>query len=380
MPKTQPQQPWPLLNSDLEREARLVIHALLTTHPERQGDLGDKKNLHKIMMSYQFYREQGFPIAEIGSHLMGIDFDQKVEIVTMPPPNLLSQWQIPALGTESPRVGCYWTIPEESTPRSLGINPQGPRFDQLKGRPSSGVMMNRTEFNFQCSDISTPKMLVLKTRAAPIIDDWTDRTNPRSVYGGNEQHFSKELGDHYKIMKDYQLATEWRRDSDGQGSRQALDEHKVNEINKKIAAAAKAINTVMQKLNSVRLKLLKYPADMNGESSLFDLNTLQQEHEKAAKMVDKAAEIIDELAYNATYPQKYAVAQALNYSQIIKKDIKKIFNSLEGKSRLLPPIIGKPGMCQSQSEPLLVINPTQRFKDKLAREKLPPIKVRGSRP
>jgi hypothetical protein len=324
MPKGIPEQPWPLSKSELEQQATAALAKLLQAYPERSGDLGNPSNLSKFILAYEFYRDQGFPQAEIGSHLKGIDFNNPVEIVTMPPPKLLSQWQIPALGTEAPRVGCYWMIPRASTPRSLGINPEGPRFAPDKGRPSSSVMMTRTQFNFKCSD-DTPQMPVLRSSAAPIIDDWTDKRNPRNVYGGGIQHFSRELGDYYKPTDTYQLGKQWLRASKWEVFRE--EEEKQN-VSPEFTMSKSAMQTVLENLNLAQLTILSFRKNSDTQPVIAQLITLVEDAEKAVNEANKAATAlktsIEQQADEAPIGQKYEAAQALHYADIAKKNFKEI--------------------------------------------------------
>ncbi len=324
MPKGIPEQPWPLSKYELEQQATAALAKLLQAYPERSGDLGNPSNLSKFILAYEFYRDQGFPQAEIGSHLKGIDFNNPVEIVTMPPPKLLSQWQIPALGAKAPRVGCYWMIPRASTPRSLGINPEGPRFAPDKGRPSSSVMMTRTQFNFECSD-DTPPMPALRSTAAPIIDDWTDKRNPRNVYGGGIQHFSRELGDYYKPTDQYQLGKQWLRASKWEALR---EEQEQQGVSPEFTVSKSAMQTVLEKVNLAQLTILNVRRDSDTQPVIAQLITLVQDAEKAANEANEAATTlktsIEQQADEAPFSQKYEAAQALHYADIAKKNFKEI--------------------------------------------------------
>ena len=316
MPKIEPNMPWPLSKEELEHEVAVAQFNLLQLHPERKKDIGNKSNHNKLMTSYTFYREQGFPVAEIGSHLMGINFDEEVKIITMPPPSTLSQWQIPALGTESPRVGCYWTIPDEQyTPRALAVNPEGPRYDPHLGRPSSHNMMRRTKYDFECLESSTPKMKVLKTIAAPIIDTWTDPNNPKCVIGGGVQYFSPALRDYYTFTNVKKLGHQRLRDV---SNPKPSD---LDKINNQIDDATIAIRALGQKLNSVLLARRSPPDAIGNRSPLPALGTLalEQKHQEAAR----AVRVINNLGDSPTLEQKKQIAELLFAFVAMEREINK---------------------------------------------------------
>lgn len=339
MLKGGPEKPSPM---QLQHQAMEVVANLLQKYPERSTDLGNPDNLNKLTLAYNFYRDQGLADTEIGTHLKGIDFNGPVEIVTMPPPRQLAQWQIPPLGGESPRVGSYWTIPRATTPRSLGINPQGPRFDPNKGRASSRQMMDRTEFTFECP-LDTPPIPTLRTTAAPIIDDWTDRNNPRAVYGGAPQHFSRELRNYYKPCDNYKLGKQWTR-SPAINTSTEMDPTAT--LQRCSETSQQAMENVQVKLKSIDLAILRDDSPQ--------LSHLVEESKQACLEADEAAKhaksVIDLLGDDATLVQKHKANQARYYADLAAKDLKEItstvdqFNkkenrgdSLSGK-KPLPPI------------------------------------------
>ena len=66
-----------------------------------------------------FYRSKGWPEEKIASHMKGIDFSKPVEVTTLKPGTVMSQWQKPG----APQ-GNYYT-PPGTDPATLGIDTAG---------------------------------------------------------------------------------------------------------------------------------------------------------------------------------------------------------------------------------------------------------------
>jgi hypothetical protein len=66
-----------------------------------------------------FYRSKGWPDRRIAPHLQGIDFSKPVEVTTLKPGTVVSQWQLPG----SPPGNYY--APPGTDPATLGIDTVG---------------------------------------------------------------------------------------------------------------------------------------------------------------------------------------------------------------------------------------------------------------
>lgn len=353
MPKGTPKQPWPLSREELQHEAIKQLATFLQTHEKRDADMGNPKNIDKFVKAYRFYRAQGFDPAEIPSHLNGIDFNQPVNIITMPPPSQLAQWQIPAIGSESPRVGCYWTIPRETTPGGLGIMRDGPQFDPAKGRASSRQMASRTEFTFECPD-NTPPMPVLQSTAAPIIDTWTDRNNPQAIPGGSLQYFSAELGDHFKPSKTYSLGKAWTRApaktfADADTKKSSIEMDATASLKECLDDSQQALEIVQKGLNSINQAILRASISDNPSRLSQRVTTYTEAYEKAVEAANHAKSIIEQLGDDATPAQKLIASEALNCAHLARNDFKDITSRVEKiaekgerttltREKILPPI------------------------------------------
>lgn len=362
MPDGTPEQPWPLSPDALQREATTELAKLLQVYPEREGDLGDPENLSNFIKAYGFYRAQGFPKVEVGSHLKGIDFNGPVETIQMPPPDKLAQWQIPDVKTGLPRVGCYWTIPRASSARSLGISPKGPRYDSEKGRPSSTKMMERTEYTFTCPD-DTPPIPVLRTKSAPIIDDWTDRSSPRAVYGGGTQHFSKRLGQYFQLQLtgDYKLGKESQRDKENVVPTEAQGQ----ETHPGVATSKEAMDNVLQKLKMAKSAILTRAKDSDPSLLSAQLKILAQEAKKAAnEAISVATDMqlaLDAQPGGGTLDQKKQAARALYFAYIAENNLEKVENLFAQWDKMNKKDLGSsPALAKMQSKDVLPSIPSSQ--------------------
>ncbi len=95
--------------------------------------------------------------------MKGIDFSKPVEIVNVPPPKTMTQYVRKSWGQPG-----NWFNPDPSqTPDMLGLNGD-PAIRELK-------------------EFATPVGKALKSCAAPIVDDWTDKTKALATKGGGIQ-------------------------------------------------------------------------------------------------------------------------------------------------------------------------------------------------
>lgn len=107
-----------------------------------------------------FYRSQGLSEKAAADHMQGIDFTKPVEVETLKPGTLVSQWQRPG----RPQGNYY--APPGTDPATLGINPAG-----------------RLETQY----VVTQPVQVLKSTAADI-PDWEG--SGASFKGGGSQYFT----------------------------------------------------------------------------------------------------------------------------------------------------------------------------------------------
>ena len=112
----------------------------------------------------------------IYSHLNGIDFDESVEEVEIPPRTTLEQYAYPVDPPKEPSLGNYFA-PPGATPDELGLNPEGLNKDSGNVEPKPLLVV-------QSPATPTP---ALKSTAGPIVDDWSDPNNPYAASGGAEQ-------------------------------------------------------------------------------------------------------------------------------------------------------------------------------------------------
>lgn len=105
----------------------------------------------------------GMSQAKTEEALTGLDMDQPVEVVEIPPPDTLDQYVRKGNG----RMGQWFSPDPEQTGADIGLN-DDPNFREKKTFP-------------------TPQTKALKSTAAPIEDTWTDPDNPVATPGGGEQ-------------------------------------------------------------------------------------------------------------------------------------------------------------------------------------------------
>ncbi len=122
-------------------------------------------------IAQSFYADQGWPQSRIDSHLAGIDFNQPVQVLTLPENTQLSQWQVPG-GNQ----GNYFA-PGSATPDSLGISPVG--------SDSAGNAVPKVQTDY----VSTQPTQALSSRAAAVNDTWSTPGTPVQTSGGGQQYF-----------------------------------------------------------------------------------------------------------------------------------------------------------------------------------------------
>lgn len=110
-----------------------------------------------------FYKKAGWPQARIDSHLEGIDFSKKVDVITLPKGTTVVQYQVPGKP-----VGNYFAPPGTQA-TNLGINPEG-----------------RTPTSLT----ATQNVQVLRSTASAPIDTWSIPRKPFQTQGGGTQYFA----------------------------------------------------------------------------------------------------------------------------------------------------------------------------------------------
>ncbi|MGI4732265.1 MAG: polymorphic toxin type 46 domain-containing protein [Janthinobacterium lividum] len=128
-------------------------------------------------LAQSFYETQGMPAKNIPDHLKGIDFNRPVEVVDLPSNKVLGQSQVPG-----GRQGNYYTEPG-TAPTSVGINPQGTDYN-------TGAVVDKVETPFTTQG-TVP---VLKSTAAPVVDNWSVKGVDYPTEGGGTQYFSMTKG------------------------------------------------------------------------------------------------------------------------------------------------------------------------------------------
>ncbi len=112
-----------------------------------------------------FYEQTGWPQEKISNHLLGIDFEHPVEIVTLHPGDAVKQWVDPNAVT-----GNYFDA--DARPEELGLYPE------------SRVPRDLRPY------VVSKETTVLKSTAARITVDWLKGLPPVVAKGGAQQYFS----------------------------------------------------------------------------------------------------------------------------------------------------------------------------------------------
>lgn len=172
----------------------------------------------KYETAWDFYHNSNYNRNAIPGHLNGIDFRQPVEIVKIPPPGVLQQFQ----SAKSTWQGGYYAA-KGTPPESLGIAPGGSQFDPVSKTLTDKTLIKTPNFyevvaqlakavkdpttnKPKVEDTRTP---VLKTIAAPITDNWSYK-DKREVPtpGGGVQYFCANAKAFRKITElDYKPTT-----------------------------------------------------------------------------------------------------------------------------------------------------------------------------
>jgi len=90
-----------------------------TAEPEESTPSPEELVAQRRAVAQDFYRSQGMSEKKIAQHMKGIDFTKPVEVTTLKPGTVVSQWQKPG----APQ-GNYYTPPGTDS-GTLGMNPAG---------------------------------------------------------------------------------------------------------------------------------------------------------------------------------------------------------------------------------------------------------------
>ncbi|MBX3184465.1 MAG: DUF4150 domain-containing protein [Polyangiaceae bacterium] len=134
-----------------------------------------------------FYAENcpGMTPAQIAQHTAGIDMNEPVRTVTIPPggggPNgdQLYQWEHPTWGT-----GQYFASDPNTTPSELGINNRV-LVDGEGNTPAR--VAPRQQHSYTASE--DQPAVGLQSTAAPVTDTWSHSGEPKETTGGGTQTF-----------------------------------------------------------------------------------------------------------------------------------------------------------------------------------------------
>lgn len=128
-----------------------------TTEPAKSEPVAPPLSVaQKRQLARDFYLKQGYGLKRIDSHLAGIDFNQPVELVTLPKGTRLLQWQAPG----APQGNYY--APLGTSTAQLGISPAA--LD-----PETGEIVNRVATTY----VTNNEVEVLKSTAAAVNDTWS---------------------------------------------------------------------------------------------------------------------------------------------------------------------------------------------------------------
>jgi uncharacterized Zn-binding protein involved in type VI secretion len=119
----------------------------------------------RLEIAQAFYEQTGWSQEKIANHLLGIDFNHPVEIVTLHAGDVVKQWVDP-----NKAAGNYFDA--DAQPEELGLYP--------------GSVVPRELKSFVVSKETT----VLKSTAARIRVDWLKGVPPVVARGGAQQYFS----------------------------------------------------------------------------------------------------------------------------------------------------------------------------------------------
>lgn len=134
------------------------------------GALDAMKEKNRSTAARFFIEEMGLSDNEIRKLLAGIDLTEPVEIVDVPPPDTMVQFV--RIGP-NPKLGDFFAAGQSRTGDEIGLN-----IDPAKRQPVT---------------VKIPPGKMLKSKAAPIVDDWTDRGVTEVITrGGGEQYVSSK--------------------------------------------------------------------------------------------------------------------------------------------------------------------------------------------
>jgi len=131
----------------------------------------------KRQLARDFYLKQGYNPKRIDSHLAGIDFNQPVEVITLPKDTRVVQWQ--AAGGPQ---GNYYALPGTS-PQQLGISPSALN-------PASGQIVDKVATTY----VTNSEVEVLQSTAAAVNDTWSIPGQVIATEGKGTQMLSSQSG------------------------------------------------------------------------------------------------------------------------------------------------------------------------------------------
>jgi uncharacterized protein DUF6861/putative RNase toxin 46 of polymorphic toxin system len=131
----------------------------------------------KRQLARDFYLKQGYNPKRIDSHLAGIDFNQPVEVITLPKGTQVVQWQ----ASGGPQ-GNYYALPGTS-PQQLGISPSALN-------PVSGQIVDKVATGY----VTNSEVEVLQSTAAAVNDTWSIPGQVIATEGRGIQMLSSQSG------------------------------------------------------------------------------------------------------------------------------------------------------------------------------------------
>jgi hypothetical protein len=110
-----------------------------------------------------YHNKEGLGDERCAQDLKGMDLTKPVEVVDFPPPETMKQYV------------------------RKGAAKPGNFFDPIGGQSADSLGLNGDPAIRESKTFKTPPGQGLKSTAAPITDDWTDRNNPVHTKGGGTQ-------------------------------------------------------------------------------------------------------------------------------------------------------------------------------------------------
>lgn len=143
----------------------------------------------------EFYRSKGWTDdVKINSHIKGIDFTKPIEVIEIPPPNEIYQYQRWVKNENGEMVlkgGKYYTLDKNATPSELGISPTCEVMDN--NNRSTGEIKERVQVTINLT--GRPPVQAISSTAKPLHDRWSFESTGEEVEttGGANQLFINEL-------------------------------------------------------------------------------------------------------------------------------------------------------------------------------------------